>query len=100
MEKLRIGTRKSLLALAQTRLAGKRNQEAFPEIEIELVTMTTRGDEWLDKSLSSFGGKGVFTKELEEGLYAGDIDIAVHSAKDMPSASGGTYADWRGAFAG
>lgn len=85
MEKLRIGTRKSLLALAQTRLAAQKIQEAFPEIEIELVTMTTRGDEWLDKSLSSFGGKGVFTKELEEGLYAGDIDIAVHSAKDMPS---------------
>lgn len=47
--------------------------------------MTTRGDEWLNKSLSSFGGKGVFTKELEEGLYEGTIDIAVHSAKDMPS---------------
>lgn len=85
MEKLRIGTRKSLLALAQTELVAKKIQSAFPEIEIELVTMTTRGDEWLNKSLASFGGKGVFTKELEEGLYEGTIDIAVHSAKDMPS---------------
>lgn len=85
MEKLKIGTRKSLLALAQTKLVADKLKEAFPEIEIELVTMTTRGDEWLNKSLSSFGGKGVFTKELEEGLYEGTIDIAVHSAKDMPS---------------
>ena len=85
MEKLKIGTRKSLLALAQTKLVADKIKESFPEIEIELVTMTTRGDEWLNKSLSSFGGKGVFTKELEEGLYEGTIDIAVHSAKDMPS---------------
>lgn len=84
MKQLRIGTRKSLLALAQTRLAAEKIKAAFPKIEIEIVTMTTKGDERLDRALSSFGGKGVFTKELEEGLYAKTIDIAVHSAKDMP----------------
>lgn len=82
--KLRIGTRKSRLAMVQTELVQNAIQEHFPEIEIEIVPMSTKGDKLLDRSLTSFGGKGVFTKELEEALLKGEIDLAVHSAKDMP----------------
>ncbi len=82
--KLRIGTRKSKLAIVQTELVRDVLLEHFPDMEIELVPMSTKGDRHLDRSLASFGGKGVFTKELEEALLAGEIDMAVHSAKDMP----------------
>lgn len=82
--KLRIGTRKSRLAMVQTELVRDAVRKHFPEAEIELVTITTRGDRQLDRSLASFGGKGVFTRELEEALLSGEIDLAVHSAKDMP----------------
>lgn len=82
--KIRIGTRKSKLALVQTELVRDMIQEKFPEMEIELVPMSTKGDKILDRSLTSFGGKGVFTKELEEALLNGAVDLAVHSAKDMP----------------
>lgn len=82
--KLRIGTRKSCLAMAQTELVRNEILKHFPEAEIELVQITTRGDRQLDKHLASFGGKGVFTRELEEALLSGEIDLAVHSAKDMP----------------
>jgi len=82
--KIRIGTRKSRLALVQTDLVRKKIEAAFPEAEIEIVEMSTKGDEQLDRSLTSFGGKGVFTKELEDALLSEEIDLAVHSAKDMP----------------
>ena len=82
--KIRIGTRKSKLALVQTDLVRQRIEAAFPEVEIEIVEMSTKGDEILDKSLTSFGGKGVFTQELEEALLKEEVDLAVHSAKDMP----------------
>ena len=82
--KLRIGTRKSRLAMVQTELVRDAMLERFPEMEIEIVAMSTRGDKMLDRSLTSFGGKGVFTKELEDALLKGTIDLAVHSAKDMP----------------
>ncbi len=82
--KIRIGTRKSRLALIQTDLVRLRIEAAFPEAEIEIVEMSTKGDELLDRSLTSFGGKGVFTKELEDALLREEIDLAVHSAKDMP----------------
>lgn len=81
---IRIGTRKSQLALAQTEIVKNKIIEAFPEIEAEIVKIDTKGDQILDKSLTSFGGKGVFTAELEQELLSGAIDIAVHSAKDMP----------------
>lgn len=81
---IRIGTRKSKLALMQTDIVKAKILELFPEEEIEIVPVITRGDVELDKSLASFGGKGVFTQEIEEQLCAGTIDIAVHSAKDMP----------------
>ena len=82
--KIRIGTRKSRLALIQTDLVRLRIEAAFPEVEVEIVEMSTKGDELLDRSLTSFGGKGVFTRELEEALLEEKIDLAVHSAKDMP----------------
>lgn len=84
IEKIRIGTRKSLLAQAQTRIVAEKIKEIAPEIEIEILPINTEGDLRLDKSLGSFGGKGVFTKELEQALLDGRIHMAVHSAKDMP----------------
>ena len=85
MNKLRIATRKSALAVAQTTLAANALVSANPGLAYELVTMTTEGDRRLDKSLASFGGKGVFIKELEVALLEGRADIAVHSLKDMPA---------------
>lgn len=82
--KLRIGTRKSRLAMVQTELVRDGILQKFPDMEIEIVAMSTKGDRMLDRSLTSFGGKGVFTKELEDALLKGTIDMAVHSAKDMP----------------
>ena len=82
---LRIATRKSALAVAQTTLAANALVSANPGLAYELVTMTTEGDRRLDKSLASFGGKGVFIKELEVALLEGRADIAVHSLKDMPA---------------
>jgi uroporphyrinogen III methyltransferase/synthase len=82
--KLRIGTRKSKLAIAQTEIVRDAIRMHFPEAEIELVQMSTEGDRILDRSLDSFGGKGVFTQDLERALLSGTIDLAVHSAKDMP----------------
>ena len=86
---LRIATRKSELAMTQTRLVAERVvacAKALGEnLDYELVSMTTEGDRRLDKSLSSFGGKGVFIKELEVALMEGRADIAVHSLKDMPA---------------
>jgi len=81
---IRIGTRKSALALAQSKLVGDTIIDSFPHIKIEYVPMNTLGDKRLDISLQEIGGKGLFTKELEEALINGDIDLAVHSAKDLP----------------
>lgn len=83
-DKIRIGTRKSLLARVQTRIVAEKLKETAPETEIEIIPIVTEGDLRLDKSLGSFGGKGVFTKELEQALLDGKIHMAVHSAKDMP----------------
>ena len=81
---IRIGTRKSRLALVQTNIVRQKIEEAFPGIRVEICEMSTKGDELLDRTLTSFGGKGVFTQELEEALLDERIDLAVHSAKDMP----------------
>lgn len=83
-DKIRIGTRKSLLARVQTRIVAEKLKDIAPETEIEIIPIVTEGDLRLDKSLGSFGGKGVFTKELEQALLDGRIHMAVHSAKDMP----------------
>ena len=86
---LRVATRKSELAMTQTRLVAERMvacaKALGEDLDYELVSMTTEGDRRLDKSLSSFGGKGVFIKELEVALMEGRADIAVHSLKDMPA---------------
>lgn len=82
---LKIATRKSALAIAQTTLVADTIVSANPNLAYELVSMTTEGDRRLDKSLASFGGKGVFIKELEVALLEGRADIAVHSLKDMPA---------------
>lgn len=86
---LRIGTRGSALALAQAaelraRLAQAHAELAAPDA-IETVAIRTTGDRLGDRALAAIGGKGLFTKELEEALLAGEIDCAVHSAKDLPS---------------
>lgn len=81
---IRIGTRTSKLALIQTEIVKEKIHRAFPEETVEIVPIVTKGDKILDKPLASFGGKGVFTKEIEEALLQGTIDLAVHSAKDVP----------------
>ncbi len=85
MRTLRIGTRKSRLALWQTNLVAKRLRERWPELHVEIVPFTTRGDRVLDKALPEIGGKGLFTAELEAALRQGRIDLAVHSLKDLPT---------------
>ena len=82
--KIRIGTRKSKLALIQSELAANAIKASFPDAETELVHITTKGDIILDKPLEKIGGKGVFIDEIERAMLAGYIDIAVHSAKDLP----------------
>lgn len=85
MEKvIRIGTRKSKLALAQTDFIIQCLKEVDPSLRIEKVLMNTKGDKILDKSLQSFGGKGAFITELEEAMQRKEVDLVVHSAKDMP----------------
>jgi hydroxymethylbilane synthase len=83
---LRIGTRGSPLALAQAREARDRLMAAhgLPEAAFAIVPIRTSGDRVLDRPLAALGGKGLFTRELEEALLAGTIDLAVHSMKDMP----------------
>ncbi len=84
---LRIGTRGSPLALAQAHEARLRLMKAhgLPEEAFAVEVIATSGDRIQDRPLSEAGGKGLFTKELEEALFSGRIDIAVHSAKDMPT---------------
>lgn len=83
-KKIRIGTRKSALAVVQTELVADALRRVQPELEIELVTRVTEGDRILNKPLLEFGGKGVFVTEFEQALLKGEIDFAVHSAKDLP----------------
>lgn len=81
---LRIATRKSPLALWQSEHVAVALRAAHPGLEVELVPMTTRGDEVLDRSLAAIGGKGLFLKELELAMLRGEADCAVHSLKDVP----------------
>jgi hydroxymethylbilane synthase len=80
---LRIGTRSSLLALAQAETVRARLRTLYPTMDATLVPMSTTGDVRTDVSLAEIGGKGLFTRELEESLRSGRIDMAVHSLKDM-----------------
>ena len=86
MPRLRIATRQSPLALWQAEYVKRELIRHHPNIEVELLTFTTRGDRILDTPLAKIGGKGLFVKELEQALLAGDADIAVHSMKDVPMA--------------
>ena len=82
---IRIGSRKSQLALVQTYWVKDQLQKAFPDRTFEVHTMSTQGDKILDVALAKIGDKGLFTKELEVGMIDGSIDFAVHSLKDLPT---------------
>ena len=82
---IRIGSRKSQLALVQTHWVQAELQKAFPDRTFEVHTMSTQGDKILDVALAKIGDKGLFTKELEVGMLNQDIDFAVHSLKDLPT---------------
>lgn len=81
---IKIATRQSPLALWQAEHVAERLQQAHPGIKTRLVKMLTRGDKILDAPLAKIGGKGLFIKELEQGILKGTADIAVHSMKDVP----------------
>ncbi len=81
---IRIATRKSPLALWQAEHVAERLEKLFPDVTTELVKMVTKGDKILDAPLAKVGGKGLFVKELEQGMLEGTADIAVHSMKDVP----------------
>ncbi|MBW1992548.1 MAG: hydroxymethylbilane synthase [Deltaproteobacteria bacterium] len=103
---VRLGTRASPLALAQSRWVESRLQAHHPHITTELVIIKTTGDKLKDVPLAKVGGKGLFIKEIEEALLAGKVDLAVHSLKDMPAqmpagcrlAAVPPREDWRDAF--
>ncbi|MGJ5672982.1 MAG: hydroxymethylbilane synthase [Nostochopsis sp.] len=82
---IRIGSRKSQLALIQTYWVQEQLQKSFPDITFEVHTMATHGDKILDVALAKIGDKGLFTKELELGMINHEIDFAVHSLKDLPT---------------
>lgn len=84
LKTLKIATRSSPLAMWQAEDVSRRLQQLYPELDVQLVTMKTKGDKILDAPLAKVGGKGLFVKELEEGMLAGKADIAVHSMKDVP----------------
>ncbi len=81
---LRIATRKSPLAMWQAEFVKAELEKVFPALEIELLPMSTKGDKILDVPLAKIGGKGLFIKELEDCMIAGEADIAIHSMKDVP----------------
>jgi hydroxymethylbilane synthase len=85
VRRLTVATRKSQLALVQTRAYIRSLNAMFSDVEVEELQVTTTGDRIQDKSLADIGGKGLFIKEIEEALLLGQADIAVHSMKDLPA---------------
>lgn len=85
--KFRVGTRGSALALAQSKAWAQAWQQVHSGLEVEFQTIVTSGDRIQDRFLSEVGGKGLFVKEIESALLAGEIDLAVHSMKDLPAQS-------------
>ncbi len=85
MRKIVIGSRKSQLALTQTDWVIEKLKEIAPQNEYEVKKIVTKGDQILDVTLSKVGGKGLFVKEIEQAMYDKEIDMAVHSMKDMPA---------------
>ncbi|XP_021443037.2 porphobilinogen deaminase [Oncorhynchus mykiss] len=83
---IRIGTRKSQLACIQTDSVAEKLKGLYPDVHIEIVGMTTTGDKILDTALSKIGEKSLFTKELETALERNEVDLVVHSLKDLPTA--------------
>jgi hydroxymethylbilane synthase len=86
VDTIRIATRKSPLALWQAEYVRELLTKQHPDLKVELLKMTTQGDKILDTPLAKVGGKGLFVKELEQGMLRGEADIAVHSMKDVPVA--------------
>ena len=84
-KKIRIGTRGSQLALYQAKKVKTTLENIFPELQVELKIIKTKGDKILDVALSKIGDKGLFTKEIENKLIDGSVDLAVHSLKDLPT---------------
>ncbi len=82
--KIRVGSRESRLAVIQSQIVMEKIKEYNPDIELELVTMKTTGDIILDRTLDKIGGKGLFVKELDRALRNNEVDITVHSGKDVP----------------
>ena len=82
---IRIGTRGSQLALYQAKKVKATLEKLFPELQVELEIIKTKGDKILDVALSKIGDKGLFTKEIENALIDGSVDLAVHSLKDLPT---------------
>lgn len=85
MRKLRLGTRGSKLALWQAQFIAHLIRLYDPSVEVEIKVIKTKGDKILDSPLSKIGDKGLFTKEIEQALLSGEIDLAVHSLKDLPT---------------
>ncbi|MUV39415.1 Hydroxymethylbilane synthase [Lentibacillus sp. JNUCC-1] len=85
MRKIMIGSRRSNLAMTQTEWVIDQLKKAGVENEIDVQKIVTKGDKILDVTLSKVGGKGLFVKEIEEAMYRKEVDLAVHSMKDMPS---------------
>ena len=83
--RFRVGTRGSRLAVAQTDIIIDMLKHKFPDAEFEKVLIKTKGDKMKDVALTKIGGKGLFTKELDEALLRSEIDFAVHSMKDVPT---------------
>ena len=83
---VKVGTRDSILAMWQTQFVVDELKKVTDQYEFEIISLKTKGDKILDVALAKIGDKGLFTKELEVGLLAGEIDFAVHSMKDMPTA--------------
>jgi hydroxymethylbilane synthase len=85
MNIIRIGTRGSALALAQTKWVKGKLEERYPQLRVEVITIKTSGDRFLDTPMKAIAGKGIFVKEIEEALLRKYIDLAVHSMKDLPT---------------
>ena len=83
--KIKVGSRTSNLALWQAERIAELLEAVSPEIDVEIIGMETIGDRIRDKAIPEIGGKGLFTEELEQGLLAEEIDLAVHSLKDLPT---------------
>jgi len=84
-KKIKIGSRESKLAMIQSQFVADSIKKFCPEYDIEIVKIKTTGDKILNKTLDKIGGKGLFVKEIDKALICGDIDIAVHSLKDVPA---------------